>query len=98
MTTDYTNPEMTVSFDYDNMGRYRFGRDFFLGDYVTITDGFLGVKSKQKLIKVKRDYKAGSVVSYSFEFGSEKTTQADKLKTKFREIDRRTFGITGIGD
>ena len=69
-----------------------------MGDYVNITDGFLGVKSKQKLIKVKRDYKAGSVVSYGFEFGSEKTTQADKLKTKFREIDRRTFGITGLGD
>ena len=98
MTTDYQGAEDSVSFDYDNQGRYRFGRDFFLGDYVNITDGFLGVKSKQKLVKVKRDYKAGSVVSYSFEFGSERTTQADKLKTKFREIDRRTFGITGLGD
>ena len=98
MTTDYQGAEDSVSFDYDNKGRYRYGRDFFLGDYVNITDGFLGVKSKQKLIKVKRDYKAGSVVSYSFEFGSERTTQADKLKTKFREIDRRTFGITGLGD
>ena len=97
MTTDYQGAEDSVSFDYDNQGRYRFGRDFFLGDFVKITDGFLGVKSKQKLIKVKREYKAGSVVSYSFEFGSEKTTQADKLKTKFREIDRRTFGITGLG-
>lgn len=96
ITADYTNAETSVSFDYDNMGRYRFGRDFFLGDYVKITDGFLGVQSKQKLIKVKREYKAGSVVSYSFEFGSERTTQADKLKTKFREIDRRTFGVPGF--
>ena len=78
------------------MGRYRFGRDFFLGDYVEITDGYLGVKSKQKLVKVKREYKAGSVVSYWFEFGKQKTTQADKLKTKFREIDRRTFGVPGF--
>ena len=96
ITTDYTDAETSVSFDYDNQGRYRFGRDFFLGDYVKITDGFLGVQSKQKLIKVKRDYKAGSVVSYSFEFGSERTKQADKLKTKFREIDRRTFGVPGF--
>ena len=96
MTEDYANAETSVSFDYDNQGRYRFGRDFFLGDYVNITDGFLGVKSRQKLVKVKRDYKAGSVVSYSFEFGSQKTTQSDKLKTKFREIDRRTFGVPGF--
>ena len=96
ITADYTNAETSVSFDYDNMGRYRFGRDFFLGDYVEITDGYLGVKSKQKLVKVKREYKAGSVVSYWFEFGKQNTTQADKLKTKFREIDRRTFGVPGF--
>lgn len=98
LTKGYTDPDSIVSFAYDNQGRYQYHRDFELGDIITITDGFLGVNSKQQLRKVKANYKADAPVSYEFDFGKQRVTQADKLKTKFREIDRRTFGLTGLTD
>ena len=98
LTKGYTDADRIVSFAYDNHGRYRYHRDFELGDIITIKDGYIGVNSKQQLRKVKANYKAGEPVSYEFEFGKQRVTQADKLRTKFREIDRRTFGITGLTD
>lgn len=91
---DYKNPEHIVSFKYDNSGRYKYGVDFELGDNLTIIDSFLGLKASQQLTEVKTNYKAGAAVSYDFSFGSKRVTQSDLLRTKFKMIDRRTFGLT----
>lgn len=93
-TQDYKNPEHVVNFKYDNSGRYKYGVDFELGDNLTIIDSFLGLKASQQLTEVKTTYKAGAAVSYDFSFGSKRVTQSDLLRTKFKMIDRRTFGLT----
>lgn len=88
----YTKPEKIVSFTYDNNGRFKYGKDFTIGDRITIIDDFLGIESKQLLTGVKKSFKAGEAVSYEFTFGDKTVKQSDVLKKRFETIDRRTFG------
>lgn len=85
-------PKQTITFKYDNSGALKYGRDFFLGSRLSIVDDFLNLAQSATLTEVTASYKAGAAVSYDFTFGDKALTQADKLKKKFKEVGRVTFG------
>ena len=89
----YREPVETVKFSYDNSGACKYGQHFGLGSSVSIADDYLGVGLTARLTGVTTNYEAGEPKSYDFVFGSERLTQADKLKRRFSYIDRRTYSI-----
>lgn len=91
ITENYSKPTEKISFTYDNSGIFKYGEHFKMGSRVTIVDDFLGIGSDQQLTEVQTNYDAGEPKSYAFSFGDSTVTQADKLKRKFAEIDRRTY-------
>ena len=93
---DITTPTESVSFTYDNSGRYKYGEDFFLGSTVRLIDEFLGLETRQILTQVKTNYNAGAALGFDFTFGEQQITQADKLISKFSELSRKTGGARAL--
>lgn len=90
--SEFVDDEVSFTFDYDGTGAYRFGEHFGLGDYLTISDGFLGIESKQRLTGVKTVYDSGKAKKREFEFKNQRIKQGDTLRRKFSELNRRTYG------
>lgn len=90
--SEFVGDEVSFKFDYDGTGAYRFGVHFGLGDYLTIQDDFLGIESKQRLTGVKTVYDSGKPKKHEFEFNNQRIRQSDKLRRKFSELNRRTYG------
>lgn len=89
----YQTPTETIEFSYDNSGAYKYGQHFGLGSLVSIADDYTGVGATLRLVGVTTKYEAGQAKGYDFTFGSERITQADKLKSKFSRIDRKTYSV-----
>lgn len=96
-TEGYEDKTVVLKFEYDWKGRYKFGEDIRLGDMITVKDDFLGLSTKQQLTGVKKTYKAGSGVSYEFDFSNQRISTFESLKRRLDVIDRRTFGLTTYG-
>ena len=95
--SEFVSDEVSFKFDYDGTGAYRYGEHFSLGDYLTIYDDFLGVESKQRLTGVKTVYDSGKPKKREFEFSNQRVRQSDKLRRKFSELNRRTYGAGKMG-
>lgn len=88
----------SFSFDYDNSGHLKYGQNLKLGSWVNFTDGFLGVSSKQLLTKVTTKYEAGKAKGYTFDFGYQRITAQDKIKSRFAKVDQRgAYNKNGVG-
>ena len=87
----FVNPENSIELTYDNSGFYKYGRDFGLGDKLTIIDDYLGVGVEKTLTAVQTNYNAGEALAFNFEFDVGKIDFVDKIKKKLAKIDRRTY-------
>lgn len=87
---EFAKIEETAAFGYDNSGAYRFGEHFGLGDTIALYDPRSDWASTQVLTEVETNYSAGKAKIYSFTFGNQRRTTADKILAKFGDVDRRT--------
>lgn len=90
VTSQFAKVEETAGFGYDNSGAYKYGVHFDLGSKVALYDTRTGWASTQVLTEVTTTYAAGDAKAYTFGFGNQRRTSADKILAKFGDVDRRT--------
>ena len=80
---EMTSFERDDSFTIDLSGGYVYGRDFFLGDFVTIQDTFLGQREDVQLIQVTHEWN-GIGYRITGEFGKPRKTNLQLLERQLR--------------